>query len=431
VLDRLRQTWRKSLVRNTVWMLLGHASRVGLQAAYFVLAARILGAQGLGVFSGALALAKILAPFSAWSSDEVLVRRVSQEDDAYPEALGNALLIIAVSGTLFTLAAGAISHWLFAGKVSLAVVALIGSAELVFYRLQMLVRRAFQAYERLNVTAVFKAAPSVTLLAAIIGFYFTSPTHDVEVWGWWYFGAMLVVAAIGAVVMFRELGRPVFAPRAAWRQLYEGFFFALSEACKTTYTDADKILLLRLVSREVAGVYKAGYRILSVLMIPVLALMDAAYARFFRTGVHGVRGSYGFAMRLMPLTVIYASVVAAGLYLAAPLMPMVLGKGYEETVSVVRWLAPILVIQAVSYLLMQTLTGGGHQRARSLTQLVVAIGNVAGNAVLIPLYWWRASAAVAVATELLLAILVFVLCRYTARLASPTAEGAWSRNTGR
>lgn len=415
MLAKVKRLWNKPLIRNTLWMLLGHGTRVGMQGGYFVLAARTLGADGLGVFSGALALAKIMLPFSGWGSDEVMARRINQEHGVYPEALGNALRIILSSGTVFTLVAVAVNGWLFAGRVSWALVLLVASAELILYRLQLVVRRAFQAYERLNITAIFKAAPSFTLLIAILGFRFTSPDRDVTVWGWWYFGSTAVVTVAGMIVMLRDLGMPRFVAGEATKQLKEGFFFALAESAKTAYTDADKILMLRLVSKEAAGVYKAAYRILSVLMTPVLALMDAAYARFFKTGAKGVRGSYGFAMRLMPITVVYASVVAAGLYFVAPVLPMILGEGYEETVTIVRWFAPIPVIQAASYLLMQTLTGGGHQRARSITQGIIAIGNVAANALLIPLYLWRASAGIAIASEAALALCVFLLCRMAAR----------------
>ena len=423
--EKLKQLWRKKLVRNTGWMLLGHGTRVVLQALYFVLAARTLGVEGLGVFSGALALAKIMLPFSAWGLDEVLARRVSRNHDEYPEALGNALTVILTSGTLCSLLAVALNELLFAGKVPWLFMLLIASAELVLYRLQMLVRRAFQAFERLNITAIFKAAPSVTLTIAILGFRLTSEHRAIVDWGLWYFGAMAVPTLLGVIVMLLLLGRPTFAPGKPLQELREGFFFSLSESARTAYTDADKILLLRLMSREVAGVYKAAYRVLSVLMTPVLALLDASYARFFKTGEVGVAGSFRFAVRLMPVSVLYSGVVGASLFFTAPLLPWVLGPGYQESAQVVRWLAPIPLIQGASYLLMQTLTGGGHQRARATGQLVIAALNITGNLLLIPRVGWRACAGVAVASELILAVMMFLLCRSAARRGErPTKEGA-------
>ncbi|MBW2459031.1 MAG: oligosaccharide flippase family protein [Deltaproteobacteria bacterium] len=422
MLDKLKQLWRKKLVRNTGWMMMGHGTRVVLQALYFVLAARWLGVQGLGVFSGALALAKIMLPFAGWGLDEVLARRVSRNQGEYPEAFGNALTVILISGSLFSLLAVAVSQVLFTGHVPWLFMLLIATAELVLYRLQLLVRRAFQAYERLNITAIFKAAPSFTLMAAIVGFRLTSEHSTMEDWGLWYFGAMAVPGVAGIVVMLALLGGPTFKSGQALGQLREGFFFSLAESAKTAYTDADKILLLRLMSKEVAGVYKAAYRVLSVLMTPVLALLDAAYAPFFKTGEVGVRGSFRFAVRLLPVSMLYGGAVGAGLFFAAPLLPWVLGPGYQETAQVVRWLAPIPLIQGASYMLMQTLTGGGSQRTRSTGQLVIAILNITGNVVLIPLYGWRACAVVAVASELILAVMMFLLCRAAAR-REERAEG--------
>ena len=411
VLSRVRSLWSHSLVRNSAWMLGGHMVRVGTQGGYFVLAARTLGPDGLGVFAGVLALAKIMLPFASLGAEEVLVQRTARDRSDYPEALGNALLITSVIGLLLTGLCALVSDFIFGGKASLKLVLLVAISELVLYRLQILVRRVFQAVDDLRVTAFVKGIYGPALAAAIVGFALFSPDKSVDAWGYWYLLAIAVPSVGALVYMLIKLERPVFRPRAAMSQLVDGFFFSLSESAKTAYTDADKMLLLRLQSKEIAGVYKAGYRVLSVLMAPVLALLDAAYARFFKTGAQGIAGAFDFARKLLRFSVVYGLVLAGGIWLTAPLLPWLLGPKYEASVEVLRWLAPIPVIQSFSYMLMQALTGAGRQRARGIIQFAAAILNVGLNLVLIPLYTWKAAAGSAVVTEAFVLIAVYLLCR--------------------
>ncbi|PYV77572.1 MAG: hypothetical protein DMG96_10840 [Acidobacteria bacterium] len=64
-----------ALARNTFWMLGGHGVRVVLQAIYFLLIARALGAAEYGAFVGAVSLMALVAPFSSWGTGFILIRK--------------------------------------------------------------------------------------------------------------------------------------------------------------------------------------------------------------------------------------------------------------------------------------------------------------------------------------------------------------------
>lgn len=59
---------KNSLAKNTLWMLLAQGMRLVLQAAYFVIIARALGAEQYGAFVSATALVAILAPLPVWEA---------------------------------------------------------------------------------------------------------------------------------------------------------------------------------------------------------------------------------------------------------------------------------------------------------------------------------------------------------------------------
>jgi O-antigen/teichoic acid export membrane protein len=70
----------------------------------------------------------------------------------------------------------------------------------------------------------------------------------------------------------------------------------------------------------------------------------------------------------------------------------------------ILWLAPIPLLRACHYFLADALTGAGHQRARSVVQIVVAAVNVLLNLWIIPIYSWEGAAWTSLGCDALLAL---------------------------
>jgi O-antigen/teichoic acid export membrane protein len=124
----------------------------------------------------------------------------------------------------------------------------------------------------------------------------------------------------------------------------------------------------------------------------VTGLLAAAYARFFRRGADGIRGSRRLAGELMPFACLYGLAAGIGLYAIAPVLPHLFGGGFSDATGVLHWLAPLPLIQAVFYLGGDALTGAGYQRSRTALQAVAAVLNVGLCLWLIPIYSWRGAA---------------------------------------
>ena len=92
-----------SLARDTIWTTFARGIGILIQAAYFIIIARVLGVQKYGAFVSVTALVSILAPFASWGSDHILVKNVSRKRSFFAEYWGNALLIILLSGFVLNL----------------------------------------------------------------------------------------------------------------------------------------------------------------------------------------------------------------------------------------------------------------------------------------------------------------------------------------
>ena len=87
------------------------------------------------------------------------------------------------------------------------------------------------------------------------------------------------------------------------------------------------------------------------------------------------------------------------------------------------WLALLPFLKTIHSLLADTLTGSGHQRRRTLIQIVAAGFNVLVNLWLIPAYSWRGAAWSSLATDTLLAVLMCLAVIQVHRSTRPHGEG--------
>lgn len=400
------------LARNTLWMSAGHGARLVIQAIYFVLIARSLGAEGYGTFIGMVSLALILAPFSSLGTGNLIVKNVSRDPAVFERYWGNSLMMTLISGSLLTGVVLLIYPYVLPSSVSLPLVLCVTVAEVFFTRILDNGRLAFQAFQQLKQTAQLQVILSSSRLVAALGLSLLSASPTPVEWGMLYLLATALSACAGFVLVHRKLGKPRPNLRALVPEIKEGFYFSFSLSSQALHNDMDKTLLSRLSTLQDAGIYAAAYRIIDVSFTPVWGLMGAAYARFFQHGTAGLAGSVGFARRLLPVAGAYALLAGIALYLMAPLLPYVLGDDYQEAGTAIRWLALLPFLRAVQVLVADTLTGAGFQGIRSGVQGLVALLNILANLALIPLYSWRAAAVVGVVSEALLALGLWIAVLY-------------------
>jgi O-antigen/teichoic acid export membrane protein len=399
---------RRRFAHNTAWMTLGYGARVGFQALYFVVLARALGADGLGAFAGAVALVAIVGPFVGLGAGNLLVKHVARSPERFARYWGGALSVTLASAAALTIGILVIARVALPRTISLPLILSVAIADLVFTRVTDISGQAFQAHERLSRTAQFPLLVSGLRTVAAVGFALLShPTP--EAWSVWYAGSTAIAALVAVFVTNRELGRPeqVFGYPAS--EVREGAYFATSLSAQNIYNDIDKWMLARLSTLEATGIYSAAYRLIDVSFVPVRSLLAAAYPRFFQQGARGARAGLALARRLLPVAIGYAGIAGALLYLLAPILPRVLGASFQASVEATRWLAVLPLLKSVHYFAADTLTGGGYQGRRTAAQVVVAIFNIVINVPLIARASWRGAAWSSIASDGLLAILMWTI----------------------
>jgi O-antigen/teichoic acid export membrane protein len=262
---------------------------------------------------------------------------------------------------------------------------------------------------------------------AVLTFFLLSARHrTLATWLAIYCGTGVLVAGLSMWRSVVRFGMPDLRRLPRAEELKEGFGFVLSPLTQTVNNDADKFLLARLADLSTTAVYGTAYRILSAAFVPVQALLTVTYPHFFRQGRNGIRHASRLAATWLPGALLYSSAAGVALFLCAPVVVKILGPGYAETVSILRWLAVLPALKSVQFFCADSLTGADFQSLRVAMQSLVAITNILLNVVLIPQHgWWGAVAATLFSDTLLAFLLAACVIRLHNREQRSDQELAW------
>jgi O-antigen/teichoic acid export membrane protein len=396
------QLLQKSLVQDSIWMLLSQGIGVFTQATYFILVARTLDIASYGAFIGVAAVASIVFPFVGLGSANILIKNVSKSRELFGEQWGNTLLICLGTSIPTILIVLASSSFLFPADLPLGAIALLLIGDLIGLRLLEFASAAFVAVFQVKRAAQIKMLYNFSKLAAAIVLVVFFKNPSILTWSILYCISSILPATIALLLIHFSLDKPVPNLHKFKPEVIQGLLFSVDTSAANISSNIDKAMLANLAGLQVAGAYGAGYRFIDICYYIIYAISGATYARFFKHGASGITGSFGFAKKLLPVAAIYGIITSASLFLLAPfIVPLMLGKEYLASVQVLQWLSPIHLISYIQLLAADVLTGAGYQGYRSAIQVTSALLNLGLNLWLIPLFSWKGAASATLTSEAL------------------------------
>jgi O-antigen/teichoic acid export membrane protein len=379
-----------------------------LRAVYFVLIARLLGVLQYGVVVGAVALVSMITNYGRLGSSVVFLRHVSADRTQFAVYWGNVLLVTIGMSSLLILALHFAAGHLIA-PASAAVIVPTAIASCLCEQLTIGAGQVFQTFEKMRITATLNLltsfARTLTAGGMLLVLHHASAAQ-------WVIASMVVstVAAIAAVVMVTtEFGWPRIEPRLFLKRGVEGAEYALSASAGSAYNDLDKTMLSHYGMSVANGIYTMAYRVIDLAAMPANSIQLAAAPRLFRLGATGLEQAAILGRRLLKRSLLMSTAIAAAMFVLAPLIPLLVGRGFTESVSALRWLCLIPVFRSIHGMSGSVLTSAGLQRYRSATQIIAAVGNFALNLWLIPTHGWLGAAWASLVTDGSLGVMNWVI----------------------
>jgi O-antigen/teichoic acid export membrane protein len=420
---------RERHVKDTAWTVAAYGGRLVLQGGYFFLLAGVLGPDNLGLFAGTAALICALVPFCGWGGAELICRHTPRDRTLFPDYLGTAIILAAASGAAFFLIGLVIGPLVLGHRFEWHLFIYVAVAEMLVFRVVETTAKSFEAVDRFDLAARVQLAAGVQRLVALGLYVFVvGRSASVASFALCYLLGSVCSAAYSLLLAKRHLGhlgRPRFSMALTKRSLGEGFTFSLGVTATSVYTDIDKTLLARFAAPDVGGLYTAAYRIVALASTPLTAVVTASRNRMLRrahaAGDGGVDEVNRISTELLKIVLVGGVLAGIGLYLTAPLLPMLIGAKYAGSIPMIRWLAVLPLVGGVHFLYGEALMAVGKQGVRASFQALLAGVNVLVNLWLIRRMSWEGAVFAAYAAQGLLAVAMLAL---TSRMLSGRNSGA-------
>jgi O-antigen/teichoic acid export membrane protein len=400
----LRKFTQRGMARNASWMLGGQASSFLIQAAYFVLLARLLGAQEYGIFAGPFAMISIVTPYSSMGAAMLFMRYAPREPKLAPVYWGNSLLItVAISFLLAVFFALFGPYYTHIQSPILFVVLVV--ANCLLGQISFNAALAFQAFEKMQYSATLTLISNLMRLAILVAMKLTIGHATALQWS----VGMMVGSGVAAVwalwLVYREIGAMGIQVALAIRRLGEGVGYSFAGSTQAIYNDLDKTLLSHYGMSLQNGPYTLAYRMVDFATAPIGAVDSVILPRFFLHGQEKMRDVIALTKKSMRTVLWMGVVIAAATILFSPLVPYIVGKDFSNIVLALRWLSILPLLRGIHRVTGSALTGIGYQNIRTGSQLAVAAVNLGLNVYWIPRHGWIGAAWSSVLSDALLAVM--------------------------
>jgi O-antigen/teichoic acid export membrane protein len=407
---RLARVARGRSARASSWAMVGQLASLVASAANFLLLARLIGPAEYGLVAGTWALVMAVGPLASLGSERLLVRDVSGRQLPAAQALGAGLLTL--SAGAFMVIGGLVGlHSVLLPQTPVLLLAALAVAEIPAAGVIKLITGLCFSTGNARAAAVTSVLVSLTKLLAVATFALLGGDEAVT-WAVLYAGFSLVSALGQLLWAARRFGRPSARNYHFFRRARDGAPFSGHVIAGIAQNDADKTLLVRYGLAAEAGLYSVAYRLISMAFMPVLAVLQAMFPRYFAVGsAGGLTATSALARRLALPLLAYAVGATVLLVAITPVLPVLLGEEYRESSRFLLLLAPLVLFKVVQTVTGDALTGAGMQTTRTLCVATAAGVNIAVNIALIPVLGVMGAIIATYVAEVTQVVLVLVAVR--------------------
>jgi O-antigen/teichoic acid export membrane protein len=388
---------------------------------------RLLGAEGFGIFTTALALCMLVMAFSDLGTAEYSVREVARDRSRASSFFSNFMLLRLWVSAIALACSVLVAFLLGYSREALLAVFFAG---LYVGALGLLVycRVFFEAFQNLRVDAISIAMEKILVIA--FGLAILVLTRDPAATLAGMAAGVLLTLSLNLAWVSRR-----FAPFAARsiqfaflrRHLRSSITFGIAGVLSIVYYRTDLVMVEALRGPVEAGQYAVAFRILEALnLLPFVVVQAAMYPRLSALARHAQYDTFVRLMRLGGGPVVALSLgIAVFLTLFGPWFVNVLDPdpAYAPAgaaLQVLCWTFPLTCANALLYVALLALD---EQKFRAQALAATVALNIAMNFVLIPEYGIIGAAVATIASE------VFVVVVYAHRYRTTLAKAQRVRHT--
>lgn len=406
-----------SVKKNTLFLSIGQFAQTALAFILMPVAARYLGDDGFGQYNLATAIMYIIFLVNDFGLNTLTTRENAREREQAAVLFGQALFVKVVFIVLSAVALG-IAQWIYDFPPRIAMAVAIFAIYGVFSSMSQLATGVFRSFERMEYEAIVAILEKAVITG--VGVYVLLRGGDLVMFSTVFALGGLASLAAGLFLVNRKFFPVRLHVDIARSQmlLKQAVIFGLSMFLVTIYDRVAVLMLGKMKSDEVVGWYSAAYKLISLTSVVPTIIVSATFPKLSRESqVRGEVVAALFTKGLKYLVFLALPLIAGVSILAAPLITLICGPGYEEAVPALRILVLTSALSFLNVYLAGLFWATNHQKSMFVFQAVALAANIALNLALIPNHGHIGAAWASVATEgLILALSFYVAVKKITRI---------------
>lgn len=395
--------------QNITIQIVGKIAAVLVGLGIMAILTRALGTEGFGEYTTAVTFLQLFGVIVDFGLTLTLVVMISEAGADQKKITGNILSLRLFSGLiLFSLAPLAVIPFAWSANVKLGVA--VGAAAFLFMSGATMLVGVFQRHACMWRSALAEMINRFILIALVA---LLAYLHLGVVW---MIAAMIVANLVWLLSMI-YLAKPFVSIRPQfdwplWKKIISRSWpIALSIIFNLLYLKGDILFLAYFRDASEVGLYGAAYKIIDVLT--ALPVMFMGLLLPILVNNWSTKNKLEFQQRLaktFDIFMIAAIPLVIGTQaVAEPLAVLFAGSDFHETGTVLRWLIISLIGVFMGALYGHTVVALNKQKQMIWGYVGVAILSIIGYLWLIPLYGMYGAAYVTIFSELLIALITFLV----------------------
>ena len=395
------KTIKQTIIKNTFWLSFGELVGRVLRVGVVIYAARVLGAEGWGIFSYAITFAAMFTIFSDIGLSSVLTREVAKDPlnrNRYFSTIlvfKMILVIIFFAVTLLTVP--------YFTKIPLSrLLIFLTALILVFDSLRNFGNCLFRAVEKMEREALINIVTQGVILIAgmFILFKYPSPENLALAYAIGSAGGLLV-----SIIFLAPYLKKIFShfDKTLLKSIFiTAYPFALGGVLGAIMINTDTIMIGWFKGAQEVGFYSAAQKPILFLYVFsgfIAGAIFPALARFAQKDNERFRFLLEKGLSLIFLLALPFSV---GIFLIAPqLIYFLYGVEYQPATTTLQILAATIITAYSSGMITNSIFAYNRQKILIGYAAIGALGNVILNALFIPLWGIEGAAISTVVTQIL------------------------------
>lgn len=323
--------------------------RLGVQLALMFLVARYLGPSQFGEFAGIAALAVGLGTLSSFGLGFLVLGESARSAER-----GYALLTQAASVTwLSAFLLGGLYFWLcrsvLGSEASIRALVMVACSDFLLMPWLGLISNRIHGLGQVARSQMIVLLPISLRLLGVGACVMFAPSAGLELYAIVYVVGALAGLCLSSILAGKNVAGFLRPGRPESGTLRQGAGYALMNFMAVNPGEIDKALALRMISPSDAGIYALASRGMSVVTLPVVAMVLSAQPRIFQQADSRTQSSSRLVAILLIVSLGYGLIAACVLhFLAPPALQLAFGRQYTDigkVVEAIAFVAPFMSLR--------------------------------------------------------------------------------------